>query len=223
MTTATTSSAGSALSSLLSSTSSTSGATSTSSTDQSDRFLKLLVTQMQNQDPLNPMDNAQVTSQMAQISTVSGIGQLNTTITQMNSLMLQSQMMQGAALVGKSVLVAGNDLYPDASGKAGGGFDLGSAADSVTVTVSNAAGKVVDTINLGAQDAGRHGFDWTAPSGSSGGSYTFAVAAQSGTQSVSATTLGADVVSAVYTGSGSLAVELRDRGDVDFGSIKAVY
>ena len=47
-------------------------------TAAADRFLKLLVTQMQNQDPLNPMDNAQITSQMAQISTVSGIEKLNT-------------------------------------------------------------------------------------------------------------------------------------------------
>ena len=48
----------------------------------SDRFLKLLVTQMQNQDPLNPMDNAQVTTQLAQISTVSGVDKLNTSINQ---------------------------------------------------------------------------------------------------------------------------------------------
>src|SRR5574343_277071 len=51
----------------------------TSATEQSDRFLKLLVAQMSNQDPLNPMDNAQLTSQMAQISTVSGLEKLNTT------------------------------------------------------------------------------------------------------------------------------------------------
>ena len=62
----------------------------------SDRFLKLLVAQMQNQDPLNPMDNAQVTSQMAQINTVTGIDKLNATVQG-----LSSQFMQ---------LIAGPDL-----------------------------------------------------------------------------------------------------------------
>ena len=77
--------------------------------EQNDRFLKLLVTQMQNQDPLNPMDNAQVTTQLAQISTVSGVDKLNTSINQMSSLLLQSQTLQGAGLVGKDVLIAGSD------------------------------------------------------------------------------------------------------------------
>ena len=70
-----------------------------------DRFLKLLVAQMQNQDPLNPMDNAQVTSQMAQINTVSGIEKLNTTVPGLNSQFVQLQALQGATLVGRDVTV----------------------------------------------------------------------------------------------------------------------
>ena len=65
----------------------------------SDRFLKLLVAQMQNQDPLNPMDNAEVTSQMAQINTVTGIDKLNTTVEGLSSQFVQLQAMQGASLV----------------------------------------------------------------------------------------------------------------------------
>src|SRR5688572_13645498 len=84
--------------------------------EQTDRFLKLLVTQMQNQDPLNPMDNAQITTQMAQISTVSGIDDLNKSIVSMNSMMLQSQSLEAASLIGKSVLVPGNQLALDADG-----------------------------------------------------------------------------------------------------------
>src|SRR5512147_131653 len=73
-----------------------------------DRFLKLLVAQMQNQDPLNPMDNAQVTSQMAQINTVTGIEKLNTTVQGLNSQFVQMQALQGASLVGRDVIVPGN-------------------------------------------------------------------------------------------------------------------
>ena len=78
-----------------------------------DRFLKLLVAQMQNQDPLNPMDNAQVTSQMAQINTVTGIDKLNTTVQGLSSQFMQLQAVQGASLVGHDVIVAGNKLSID--------------------------------------------------------------------------------------------------------------
>ena len=84
---------------------STVGGTLASSTadESQDRFLKLLVTQMRNQDPMNPMDNAQVTSQMAQISTVTGIEKLNDTMQAMNASTLQSQTLQGAAMLGRTV------------------------------------------------------------------------------------------------------------------------
>src|SRR3954468_2381511 len=95
----------------------------TSAADQEDRFMKLLVAQMQNQDPLNPMDNAQVTSQMAQINTVSGIQTLNTTVQSLNTQFVQMQALQGAALVGHDVTVKGNGLAIE--GQVGvGGFVL---------------------------------------------------------------------------------------------------
>src|SRR5919108_212739 len=78
--------------------------------NSADRFLKLLVAQMQNQDPLNPMDNAQVTSQMAQINTVSGIAKLNDTVQGLNTQFVQMQALQGASLVGRDVIVPGNKL-----------------------------------------------------------------------------------------------------------------
>src|SRR5215216_2577416 len=74
----------------------------------SDRFLKLLVAQMRNQDPLNPMDNAQVTSQMAQINTVTGIDKLNATVQGLSGQFMQLQALQGASLVGHDVIVAGS-------------------------------------------------------------------------------------------------------------------
>lgn len=189
--------------------------------EQNDKFLKLLVTQMQNQDPLNPMDNAQLTTQIAQISTVSGIEQLNTSIGAMSTVMLQSQALQGASLVGKNVQIAGNGLVPDASGKASAGFDLSGPADSVVVTVTDASGKTVDTVDLGAQNAGRHSFDWQAPSGVSG-DLTFAVSAKSGAQAVAATTLMSDQVSAVYFDGGQLNIETRNHGIVKYSDVMAV-
>ena len=99
-----------------------------------DRFLKLLVTQLKNQDPLSPMDNAELTSQIAQINTVSGIATLNTSVQSLSSQFLQMQSLQGAALVGKDVIVPGNKL-DIAAGTGQGGFELTSAADAVKVEV----------------------------------------------------------------------------------------
>src|SRR3954453_16603838 len=124
-----------------------------------DRFLKLLVTQMKNQDPLNPMDNAQVTSQLAQISTVSGIDKLNQTMSAMSSSFLASQSLQASGLIGHHVLAPGNDVLL-VSGAGSAGVELPGAADKVTVTVRGAGGEILKTINMGAQDAGIRTFSW---------------------------------------------------------------
>src|SRR5690242_16113229 len=93
-----------------SSSSSASSSGDTSATGVQNQFLKLLTTQLQNQDPLNPMDNAQVTTQLAQISTVEGVQQLNSTLQTMLSNTNNSQAMQAASLVGHAVLVPGSSI-----------------------------------------------------------------------------------------------------------------
>lgn len=191
-----------------------------SANEQSDRFLKLLVTQMQNQDPLNPMDNAQITTQMAQISTVSGIDELNKSIGSMSAMLMQTQQLQAASLIGKNVLVPGNKLAVDAAGNARGGFELAEGADAVTVQVKNANGLVLDTISLGPQDAGRLSFDWKAPANASG--LTFTVNAKAAGVAVTATPLVVDTVRAVYNDGGQLNVELQGAGVMPFRDVKAI-
>ncbi|HRN82809.1 flagellar hook capping FlgD N-terminal domain-containing protein, partial [Nitrosomonas europaea] len=102
--------------------------------DMQERFLKLLVTQMQNQDPLSPMDNAEVTSQMAQISTVSGIDKLNTTLEKLVADSDARRSFEAAAMIGRSVLVPGKDMQLE-NQAAIGGFELAESVDKLTVTV----------------------------------------------------------------------------------------
>jgi flagellar basal-body rod modification protein FlgD len=188
----------------------------------SDRFLKLLVAQMQNQDPLNPMDNAQVTSQMAQINTVNGIEKLNLSVQGLSTQFMQMQALQGAALVGKDVIVPGNLMsIQDDVGQ--GGFELTSAADQVKVEVLNGAGHVIDTLNLGAQSAGRHSFDWPAKGVTDGAGTRFRVTATSGATQLSSTALMRDTVTAVSTNTSgdSLTLDLERSGPVAYGDIKA--
>ncbi len=102
-----------------SATAASSSATGTSAQSLSDTFLKLLVAQMKNQDPLNPVDNSQVTSQMAQISTVTGISSLNSTVSQLVSQLQQSQALQSTQLAGHTVLVPGSSLTLASTGASG--------------------------------------------------------------------------------------------------------
>ena len=186
-----------------------------------DRFLKLLVAQMQNQDPLNPMDNAQVTSQMAQISTVTGIERLNTTVAGLNGQLVQLQALQGATLVGRPVTVAGDRLaVVDGSGV--GGFDLSSAADSVKVEILNGAGIAVDSLDLGALGSGRHGFEWQAPPTiGADAQLRFRVSATSGAAAVPVTELMRDHVEAVSAEGEQLTVELARSGALPWRDIRA--
>jgi flagellar basal-body rod modification protein FlgD len=185
-----------------------------------DRFLKLLVAQMQNQDPLNPMDNAQVTSQMAQINTVNGIEKLNTTVQGLSGQFVQMQALQGATLVGRDVVVPGKVLsITDEVGQ--GGFELNSAADHVKVEILSPAGQVVDTLQLGAQGSGMHSFDWAAKDVAADAGLTFRVTATSGAAVLPTTSLMRDRVNAVSTGGDSLTLELERSGSVAYSDIKA--
>ena len=186
-----------------------------------DRFLKLLVTQLQNQDPLSPMDNAELTSQIAQINTVSGIATLNTSVQALSSRFLPMQTLQGAALIGKNVIVPGKQL-DIADGVAQGGFELASAADAVKVEILSPAGQVLDTLNLGAQSSGMSSFNWPAGTYDASSGLTFRVTATSGATTLASTELMRDSVDAVSTSGDALMLELRKSGSTAYSTVKAL-
>jgi len=187
----------------------------------SERFLKLLVAQMQNQDPLSPMDNAQVTSQMAQINTVSGIEKLNLTVQGLSSQFAQLQAVQGVSLVGHDVVVPGNTLQVGEDKTAQAGFELAGPADQVKVEILAPSGKVIDTLQLGAQTTGVHSFEWDAGANASTSGLRFRVTATSGSVNTAATTLVRDKVAAVSTANSVFSLELVNAGTVPYSSIKA--
>jgi len=124
-----------------------------------DRFLKLLVAQLNNQDPMNPLDNAQMTTQMAQINTVTGLQTLNLTMQGISEQISAMQTLQGMSMIGRNVLCEGDSLSME-EGVGTGRFFLSDAASNVKVDVLDAGGKVLDTVELGAQDKGQGSFTW---------------------------------------------------------------
>jgi len=201
----------------------TSGATTAASDANAsqDRFLKLLVAQLNNQDPMNPMDNAQMTSQMAQINTVTGIQQVNETLKSMATQFTSLQVLQGSSMVGRNVLVAGNTLTNNA-GVASGAIDLSGKADTVKVEILSPGGQVVDTFNLGALDAGRQSFNWDASTYQGTGDPSFRVTATLAGQAVATTSLARDTVVSVGSENGAMTVQLQGRSAVPYDSIKAI-
>ena len=195
-----------------------------SAQEQSDRFLKLLVAQMSNQDPLNPMDSAQVTSQMAQISTVQGVQTLNKTVSGLDNQFTQLQTMQGAALVGHDVATDGNTLRVDPQTHAGeGGFQIDSPATSVNVDILNPAGATVGTVKLGPQGAGSHAFDFDVPPTAQGKALTFRVSAMNNDAELESKPFAFTSIDAVSSTNGKLAVELDDGRRVDYADVRAFY
>jgi flagellar basal-body rod modification protein FlgD len=213
-------------SSASSSTSST-GSTGTSATDLQNTFLQLLVAQLKNQDPTNPMDSSQMTSQLAQISTVQGISQLNTSLSSLSTQLSAGQQSQAANLIGSTVLAPGSSISV-ASGKASTfGVTLASAVSDLKINVTNSAGTIVNTIDLGKQAAGTVPVGWT-PVDSSGntladGTYTISATGTVNGQPATATTLtGATVESVVTQSTGGAGLVLSNGSTVGLTSVAAI-
>ena len=197
------------------------GATSTNAAGSEDRFLKLLVAQLSNQDPMNPMDNAQMTSQMAQISTVSGVQQVNSTLKSLADQFSAMQMLQGGSLVGRNVLVQGTQLSPG-NGVAHAAVDLASKADKVKIEVLSASGAVVDTFELGAQATGRHPFDWDASAHPGVVKPSYRVTATLAGSAVTTTPLVQDKVVSVSSDNGVMTMQLEGSGTVAYSAVKSI-
>jgi flagellar basal-body rod modification protein FlgD len=203
----------------------------TSSTDTSgaaatqDRFLKLLVTQMKNQDPLNPMDNAQVTSQMAQLSTVSGIDKLNTTLQALSDSMLSNQSMQAASMIGHGVMVPG-DGVDLSNGAAYGGVELAQSVNKLDISIYDKAGALVRNIHLGAQPTGLVNWQWDgrndAGTAVADGSYTFKVSATSGGKAADATALQFGMVNSVTQGSKGVTLSVGQMDGITLSQVKQI-
>lgn len=124
-------------------------------------FLKLMTTQLQNQDPFSPMDNGDFIAQMAQFSTVTGITEINNNLSNIGSKLEPNRVATAAQFLGHSVLVPGKRVSPDDNGEIHGVVDLPASSTDVGLTFTNSNGEVVKTIELGAQNKGLIGFSWT--------------------------------------------------------------
>lgn len=136
-----------------------SASTKKANLDQSD-FLKLLTTQLKNQDPLKPVENEAFVAQMAQFSSLSGITEMNSKLGSILETLGQGQLSTATGLVGKYVLTSGTTAVPDASGAIYGNVALPDGATNATITFKDATGKVLHSEALGSSTSGAADFGW---------------------------------------------------------------
>lgn len=210
-----------------------------SSKELQDNFLALLIAQMKNQDPTNPMDNSQLTSQLAQINTLAGIERLNTTLGMVSGQIDDSLSVNASNMIGKGVMVPGNKILVATAEAEGSstenetittpfGFELVRDADSVIITIQDENGNVVREVDLGAISAGVSSFTWdgvlndgtVAPDGS----YTFTVNASNDGQKVSSTSLAYSVVYGVINSkvNNKVLLDLGILGSISIDEVRQI-
>ncbi|WP_342321108.1 flagellar hook assembly protein FlgD [Kosakonia sp. BYX6] len=209
--------------------SSTGGTTTTGTNSASDlqsSFLTLLVAQLKNQDPTNPLQNNELTTQLAQISTVSGIEKLNTTLGSISGQIDNSQSLQAATLIGHGVMIPGQTVLVGNETTTPFGVELTQAADKVTATVTDKNGTVVRTIEIGSLTAGVHTFSWdgtqTDGSAAPDGSYKVSISASSGTTQLVAQPLQFALVQGVTRGDSGSTLDLGTYGTTTLDEVRQI-
>jgi flagellar basal-body rod modification protein FlgD len=205
MTTPTIASATSATNAAQTSTTSTQQTATTGFGDNFNTFLKLLTTQLQNQDPLSPLDTNQFTQQLVSFSQVEQAINTNQKLSTLVSMASTSQAVSALPLVGKTVEYDGSSAVL-AGGSAHFSYTLPNQATSSVITISNAQGQVVWR-GAGDTGAGKHDFVWngTDPTGATlpEGSYSISIAATGVDKSaITATTTGFGKVDGIELSSG---------------------
>jgi flagellar basal-body rod modification protein FlgD len=211
--------------SLLASVNGTTAASSTTDEAQ-DRFMTLLVTQMKNQDPLNPLDNAQVTSQLAQLSTVTGINKMNSTLETFMTSLQSSQSLQMSNLIGHDVLVEGNDISFDGTGGYFG-VELPTSTDDLTITINDATGKQIRQITLGNQSEGIIPLSWDGY-GDDGtqveaGDYSFTVSANISGEPATVNALSLTQINSISTNGTGIKLNLNNANSVTSADLKQIF
>lgn len=193
-----------------------------------DEFLKLMMTQLKNQDPMKPLESGEFLSQIAQFSTVSGIQDLQASFKTLSGSIYSNQALQASSLVGRTVLVPAASAALAAGGQVSGAIDLTVSTSQLVVGVYDSTGQLVRRISLGPQAAGQIAFNWDglteAGTPAAAGTYRLRAEAEVGGQGVAMDTLVSSKVESVVLGSqdGGIQLNLTGLGGVDFSTVRQI-
>jgi flagellar basal-body rod modification protein FlgD len=191
-------------------------------------FLTLMLAQLKNQDPTSPIDSNLFLNQLAALSEVQGITQLNTSFSSLSNSLVSNQALQASSLLGHQVLVASATGSLDANGTLSGAVTVPQSTSQLVLNITDASGALVQQLDLGAQSAGLAGFSWDgkladgtqAPAGQYGLSAQMAGA----TSGTAAATSVYGIVDSVTMGAGQtgLTLNVGGLGSVPFSSVQQI-
>ncbi|MDB6061237.1 MAG: flgD [Verrucomicrobiaceae bacterium] len=208
-------------------TTSATGTTDSSPALGQDAFLKLLITQLKNQSPLDPQDNTAFVAQLAQFSSLQGIQNLNTTMTGLASGMQSSQALQASALVGRTVEVKSGSAYLSTDSVIRGTMSLDNSTADLQLKIYDSTDKLVMQKDFGAQAAGDLPFAWdgtnSAGTVQAAGTYKFVVTSNDSGKSAAVTTyLGANVNSVTMGANQTVTLNVNGVGQVALSDVKDI-
>ena len=200
-------------------------------------FLELMITQMENQSPLDPQDNTEFIAQLAQFSSVESLDKLNNNFDTFSQNFVANQALQASTLVGRSVTVPSSTTSLNAGGVVNLSSSLPTSSSNVSVSIYNESGELVDQIPLGYQPAGDLVLRWDGMNaelggelmdwqsaheeGAAPGDYTFEVSATiDGDEVALDTALSANVNSVTVGADGALVLNLSGIGSVSLADVK---
>ena len=193
-----------------------------------DAFLQLLVTQMKNQNPLDPQENGEFVAQLAQFSSLESMQSLNDSVTYIAAGLQSSQALQASSLVGRNVIVQTDKAVVDTSKDMKGTVNLTSSSTATSVGIYDKDDKLVRTLDLGTQKAGKVDFTWNGLNddgeAAPAGTYTFkATASIDGKATAMTTNLPASVTSVTMGTNGSeMTLNLAGLGSVALSKIQSI-
>ena len=191
-------------------------------------FLMLMTTQLKNQDPLKPADNAEFMSQLAQFGAVEGIDGLKTEIQKLAGSLVSNQTFQAAGMLGRQVLIPATHGVLEQGGAIEGAVELPNAVSSLNLGIYDLAGQLVRNVSLGSQSPGMVAFNWDglATDGTAvpPGRYEVRAEAISGGINEAYESLIADSVQSVSLPAAgkALTLELAGLGEVNFSEIRQI-
>lgn len=176
-------------------------------------FINLMITQLRNQDPFEPLQSGEFIGQLAQFGTVSGIGELKDTVSDLASSLISNQTLEAANLIGKNALVPSDNLTLESDESTKGAIAVNTPSNNVTVSIFDAAGKLVQTLPIGVVNSGLQDFEWDGIDASGNqaepGEYFFSAVGVQGENNVAFDTFSYKEIDSISLGENASSIRLN--------------
>tara|TARA_R110001592_G_scaffold83774_1_gene248086 strand:- start:4831 stop:5508 length:678 start_codon:yes stop_codon:yes gene_type:complete len=190
-------------------------------------FMKLMIAQLENQNPLEPQDNGAFISQLAEFSSLEEMQKISSSVNNFSTQFQSSQALQASAMVGRTVLVPATSSPLSNAGTISGIVDLERSTSALTISIYNGSGELVNQFDLGQQPSGTVPFVWDGTNNEGEqmpfDDYTIKAQASRGESTEQATTLlSANVNSVSIAQGGGISLNLSGMGSIPLDQVREI-